>query len=235
MEKLIEISGLCKSYDRTVVLRDLDMTLEPGRIVGLLGPNGCGKTTLIKIITGLIHDYTGSVHIAGQPPGIESKAIISYLPDHIYLDGGMRAKDAILHFADFYEDFDLMKALELLGRFKLDSNQRLSAMSKGMQERLQLVLVMSRAARVYLLDEPLGGVDPAARNAILDMILNNYSENAAVLLSTHLIQDVERIFDSVLMLNEGQIVINDTVDNIRSQYGKSVNEVFQEVFACSVN
>lgn len=232
MNNLVQISHLNKAYDRIPVLNDFQLTVEPGKIVGLLGPNGCGKTTLMKIMAGLINDYRGEVLIDGQRPGIHTKSIISYLPEKTYLADWMRANDAIVMFDDFYSDFDKAKALELLSRFHLEPRQKLKAMSKGMQEKLQLILVMSRAARLYILDEPLSGVDSAARSSILDIILKNYNEDASLILSTHLIYDVERIFDEVVMMGYGKIILQDSVDGIREKTGKSVDEVFREVFSC---
>ncbi len=232
MSKLLEISNLSKSYDRGPVLHDMSLTVESGRIVGVVGPNGCGKTTLFKIIAGLIGDYKGSVLINGNTPGIESKSIVSYLPEKTYLEDGIKAGDAIAMFADFYQDFDRSKALEMLSRFNLNAKMKLKTMSKGMQEKLQLILVMSRAAKLYLLDEPLSGIDPAARDSILDIILGNYSQDSTVMLSTHLIYDVERIFDDVIMMNYGKLLVCESADSLRGRTGKSLDEYFREVFKC---
>ncbi len=232
MSNIIEINALHKSYGARKVLENVSLSLESGTIVGLLGPNGCGKTSMIKIIAGLIQDYEGQVLIDGRVPGEYTKSIVSYLPEKTYLGDNLRAKDALDFFEDFYSDFDREKASKMLSQFKLDPNQKIKSMSKGMQEKVQLILVMSRKAKVYLLDEPLGGLDPASRKAMLDIILNNYSEDSVVLLSTHLINDVERIFDRVIMVGEKRILIDDTVDNIREKNGKSVEELFEEVFKC---
>lgn len=232
MSKIIEISSLNKRYGSKLVLDNISLTLESGTIVGLLGPNGSGKTSLIKILAGIIKDYSGSVLIDGSAPNEYTKSIVSYLPEKTYLVENNKAKYALDFFEDFYADFDKKKAEELFRKFKLNPEQKIKSMSKGMQEKVQLILVMSRKAKVYLLDEPLGGLDPASRKAMLDIILNNYSEDAVVLLSTHLIHDVEKIFDRVIMIGDRKIILDDSVDNIRQTTGKSVEELFEEVFKC---
>lgn len=232
MSKIIEISSLYKKYGSKTVLDNISLTFESGTIVGLLGPNGCGKTSLIKVIAGLIKDYRGKILIDGNEPNAHTKSIISYLPEKTYLADNLKAKDALNFFEDFYADFDRKKAEAMFRQFKLDPDQKIKSMSKGMQEKVQLILVMSRSAKVYLLDEPLGGLDPASRKAMLDIILNNYSEDSMVLLSTHLINDVERIFDRVIMVGDSRILVDDTVDNIRETTGKSVEQLFEEVFKC---
>ncbi|OJU18359.1 MAG: ABC transporter [Clostridiales bacterium 43-6] len=231
-KNLLEIKNLLKYYGDKLAVDDLSITVEAGKIVGLLGPNGCGKTTTMKIVAGLINDYKGTVLIEGKEPGVESRSGISYLPEKTYLSDWMKVSYAIDYFADFYADFDKNKAYEILTRFQLEGNMKLKAMSKGMQEKVQLILVMARAARLYLLDEPLSGIDPAARTTMLDIVLQNYTEGSSILLSTHLIYDVERIFDSVIMMGNGKLILSDTVDNIRETSGKSVDELFREVFKC---
>ena len=232
MSALVDICGLCKAYDSTMVLNNVNLTMDSGRIVGLVGPNGCGKTTLFKIMAGLIRDYSGVVKIDGQDVGIHTKSVTSYLPEITYLSDSLRLKTALDMFTDFYADFDRNKALEMTARFNLDPKMKIKTMSKGMKEKLQLILVMSRVARLYLLDEPISGVDPAARDVILDIILKNYSENATVVLSTHLIYDVERIFDDIIIMGYGQIMAADSADAMREKSGLSLNDYFREVFRC---
>ena len=230
MSNIINVKGLRKAYGKKVVLDNISFEIEEGSIVGLLGPNGCGKTTLIKILTGLIKDHTGTVKIGNEEIGPETKNMVAFLPDTSYLPDWMKSVDAIEYFADFYEDFDKDKAVRMVTDFGLDPHQKFKTMSKGQQEKLSLILVMCRRAKLYILDEPLGGLDPTARSAILDLIMNNYAQNAAVLLSTHLINDVERIFDRVLMISKGQVVVNSHIGEIKEK-GKTVEEVFKEVFS----
>ena len=230
MNETVKTNGLCKSYGKKTVLDGISFELGAGEIVGLLGPNGSGKTTLIKILTGLIKDYKGEVLIDGEAPGVHTKEVVAFLPDKSYLPDWMKPVDAIKYFADFYKDFDKNKAADMMQRFGVDMNQKLKTMSKGQQEKVNLILVICRKAKVYILDEPLGGLDPASRSAILDFILENYSKEATVLLSTHLVNDVERIFNRVLMINNGNLVVNAPVEKIR-ETGKSVEDVFKEVFA----
>ena len=232
MDNLVEISNLTKKYEGKIALDDISFSISQGRIVGLLGPNGAGKTTLIKILTGVLCDFQGSVIIDGQKPGAYTKSVVSYLPDKTYLSSWMKVSDTIDLFSDFYEDFDKFKAKELMKRLKIELDQKVTKLSKGTYEKVQLVIVMSRRAKLYVLDEPLGGVDPASRDVILDTILKNYNENSTVLLSTQLISDVERIFDSVIILKDGQVFINDEVDRVREKSGKSIDEFFREVFKC---
>ena len=230
MSKIINVSDLKKSYGSKEVLKGVSFASESGQIVGLLGPNGCGKTTLIKILTGLIKDYKGMVRIDNEEPGAYTKSIVAYLPEKSYLPDWMRPCDAIGYFSDFYKDFDKSKAEKMVDQFGLDMKQKLKTMSKGQQEKLRLILVMCRKAKLYILDEPLGGVDPAARSHILDLIMENHEADSTVLISTHLISDVEYIFDRVLMISNGQVVIDSHVDEIREK-GKTVEEVFKEVFS----
>ena len=230
MSKIINVSNLTKSYGSKEVLKGVGFSAQSGQIVGLLGPNGCGKTTLIKILTGLIKDYDGFVKIDNEEVGVYTKSIVAYLPEKSYLPDWMRPCDALAYFADFYKDFDREKAEQMVLKFGLDMKQKLKTMSKGQQEKLRLVLVMCRKAKLYILDEPLGGVDPAARSHILDLIMENHEEDSTVLISTHLINDVEYIFDRVLMINNGQVIVDSHVDEIREK-GKTVEEVFKEVFS----
>ena len=232
MSQLIEFQHLSKNYGAAMALSDINLSLDKGKIIGLLGPNGSGKTTLIKLVNGLLQPSVGSVLIGGSLPGIETKKIVSYLPERTYLNAWMSVRQILTFFEDFYQDFDRVKALEMLRALKIEENQRLKAMSKGTKEKVQLILVMSRKAKLYLLDEPIGGVDPAARDYILNTILTNYSENSTVIISTHLIQDVEQIFDDIIFLENGHIRLFGQVDEIRSQYGKSIDELFREVFRC---
>ena len=230
MNETVKVEYLFKSYGKKTVLDGISFELKAGEIVGLLGPNGSGKTTLIKILTGLIKDHKGSVLIDGEAPGVHTKEIVAFLPDKSYLPDWMKPTDAIDYFADFYKDFDKAKATEMMQRFGVDMNQRLKTMSKGQQEKVNLILVICRRAKVYILDEPLGGLDPASRSAILDFILENYSKDATMLLSTHLVNDVERVFNRVLMINKGNLVVNMPIEEIR-ETGKSVEDIFKEVFA----
>ena len=230
MSKIINVNSLSKSYGRKLVLDDIDFSIEEGSIVGVHGPNFYGKTTLIKILTGLIKDHKGIVKIDNEEPGPYTKSVVAFLPDKSYLPDWMRPVDAINYFADFFEDFDKEKATKMVTDFNLDPKQKLKTRSKGQQEKLNLILVMCRRAKLYILDEPLGGLDPAARSAILDLIMTNYADNATVLISTHLISDVERIFNRVLMISQGKLIVNSHVDELREK-GKTVDEVFKEVFS----
>lgn len=229
-DEIIRCNGLSKHFGAVRALDGIDFTLEKGKIVGLLGTNGAGKTTLIKILNGLIRPTAGEILIDGKKPGAGTKALVSYLPDRVYFSDWMRTGDAIEMFSDFYEDFDAEKADEMSHALGLANSMRIKAMSKGMKEKLQLVLVMSRRASLYLLDEPIGGVDPAAREFILETILKNYNENGSVLISTHLITDVEQYLDEAIFINNGRIVLQGSADDIRDQYGKSLDGVFREMF-----
>lgn len=213
-------------------LNNLNLTLDRGQIIGLLGPNGSGKTTFIKLLNDVLVPTQGEIRINGMAPGVETKKIVSYLPERTYLDETMKVKETIQYFSDFYDNFSDERAYQMLDDLQIDTNARLKTLSKGTKEKVQLILVMSRDADLYVLDEPIGGVDPAARDYILSTILNNYNEKAAILISTHLIQDIENILDRVLFIKQGQLVLNATVDEIRTEQGKSVDALFREVFRC---
>ncbi|BDZ77905.1 ABC transporter ATP-binding protein [Claveliimonas bilis] len=233
MKPILECKGLTKQYNNHVnALTNLNLVLERGQIIGLLGPNGSGKTTLIKLINDLLIPTEGQVLIDGMAPGVETKKIVSYLPERTYLDPSMKIKDIISYFSDFYENFVTDRAYHMMTDLEIDVNSRMRALSKGTKEKVQLALVMSRDAQLYVLDEPIGGVDPAARDYILQTILTNYNENATILISTHLITDIENILDRVLFLKQGQVVLNAAVDEIRMDQGKSVDALFREVFRC---
>ena len=229
---ILECKGLSKHYGKVIALEGVDLSIEPGRVVGLLGPNGSGKTTLIKLVNGLLTPSTGEVLIEGQRPGPLSKAAVAYLPDRDYLADWMSVEQQLDFFADFYQDFDRDKAMEMLLRLDIDPRQKFKALSKGTREKVQLILVMSRKARLYLLDEPIGGVDPATRDFILDTIIRNYNPEAAVVISTHLISDVEPVLDDVIFLQKGWVVLHEVAESIREHQGKSVDQYFREVFKC---
>ncbi len=233
MNPVLECKGLSKQYKKnSYALHNLNLSLEPGQIVGLLGPNGSGKTTLIKLINDTLIPTEGKVLVDGSEPGVETKKIVSYLPERTYIDPSMKIKDVLAYFADFYDNFIPERARQMLSDLGIDENARFKTLSKGTKEKVQLILVMSRDARLYVLDEPIGGVDPAARDYILQTILTNYREDATILISTHLIWDIENILDRVLFLRQGEIVLNATVDEIRMEQGKSVDTLFREVFRC---
>lgn len=232
MKPILECQRLSKKYGNYFALSGFDLTLEKGQIVGLLGPNGSGKTTLIKLINGMLVPSSGNVLIDGTRPGPASKKIISYLPDCSALDSHMKVSGILKYYADFYDNFNMNRALKMLDALEISRQSCFYTLSKGNQEKLQLVLTMSRDAQLYILDEPIGGVDPAARDYILKTILSNYNENATILISTHLIADVENVLDRVLFLRNGQLALNATVDEIRAEYGKSVDMLFREVFRC---
>lgn len=233
MSELVEIHNLKKSYDkRKEALHDLTLTLPRGRIVGLLGPNGSGKTTLIKLLNGLLVPDGGEILIDGEKPGPSTKAKVSYLPERTYLKNGATIRELLSFFQDFYEDFRTDRAKEMLAALRIEENARIRALSKGTREKVQLILVMSRDASLYILDEPIAGVDPAARDYILRTIITNYNENATVLISTHLIADIENILDEVVFMKEGRLLLQTSVEEIREEKGKSVDAYFREVFAC---
>lgn len=229
---LLETKHLFKTFGARPALQDVNITIECGKIVGLLGPNGSGKTTFMKIINGLLTPSSGEIHIGGEAPGVITKQHISYLPDQTIFPKWMKISDLFSYYNDFFLDFDMEKAKEMLQRLDIVENMRLKHMSKGTQEKVQLILTMSRNANLYCLDEPIGGVDPATRDYILQTIINNYNENASVLISTHLISDVESILDDVIFLQDGQIRLQSSVEDIREQNGQSVDSLFREVFRC---
>ena len=230
--ELLKIDNLNKKFDDKYILKDINLTIPSGKIIGLLGKNGAGKTTLIKIINDLLTPTSGEILIKGNKVGVETKKIISYLPERTYLNKQMKVKEILNYFADFYENFDMQRAKKLLEDLDLDINQNLSKMSKGMQEKVGLVLVMSREADLYILDEPLGGVDPATRDYILDTILSNFNENASVIISTHLISDIERILDEVIFIDNGSIAIHSNTDELRTKENASIDEIFRRMFKC---
>ena len=232
MNPILECRGLSKSFGPNRALDGVTFAVEPGRIVGLLGPNGSGKTTLLKLANELLAPTSGEILIDGMRVGIETKKVVSYLPDRTYFDERMRVKDCLAMFADLYEDFDTAKACDMLGSLGVPDDALFKTLSKGTKEKVQLALVMSRNAKLYLLDEPIGGVDPAARDFILNTIIRNYSENGTVIISTHLIYDIEKILDDVIFLSQGRVFRVQSVDDIREQEGKSVDELFREVFRC---
>ena len=229
-EQLIVCRGLSKAYGRKPALSGVDLEVGRGRIVGLLGPNGSGKTTLIKLLCGLLQPTTGQIEIGGLPVGVETKAQVSYLPDRMYFANWMRAVDLFDLFRDFYRDFDYEKAIAMCRSLGVEPRDRLKTMSKGTKEKVQLVLVMARKAQLYLLDEPIAGVDPAARDFILHTILTNYNEEGTVLISTHLISDIEKVLDEAIFLKTGKVMLHETVDHIRETQGKSVDALFREIF-----
>lgn len=230
--ELLQCINVNKSYGDKKVLKNINLTIPRGKIIGLLGKNGTGKSTLIKLINDLLTPTSGQILVNGKEVGIESKKIISYLPERTYLDKSMTVEQVIEYFSDFYDNFDSTKARKLLKDLDLDTNQKLSKMSKGMQEKVQLVLVMSREADLYILDEPLGGVDPATRDYILDTILTNFNEGATVIISTHLITDIERILDEVIFIDKGKIILHQGADELRNKENSSVDEVFRRMFKC---
>lgn len=230
--ELLECKHLCKEFDKTKVLKDVNLSIPKGKIIGLLGKNGMGKTTLIKLINDLLTPTSGEVLINGNKPGVASKKVISYLPERTYLDKSMTIAQAFCYFEEFYDNFNKKKATKLLKDLNLEPDKKISQMSKGMQEKLQLILVMSREAELYILDEPLGGVDPATRDYILDTILSNFKEGASVIISTHLIADIERILDEVIFIDRGEIKLQASADELRSKENASIDEIFRRSFKC---
>ncbi len=232
MSSLLEIRDITKCYGKKMALDNISLSIQPGKIVGLLGPNGSGKTTLIKLINGLLTPDCGEILINGHNPSPITKAAVSYLPERTYLNDWMKAVDIISMFSDFYEDFSVDTAIAMLERLNINPNDKLKTMSKGTKEKVQLILVMSRKSKLYLLDEPIAGVDPAARDYILDTIISNYNPSASIIICTHLITDIERVLDDAIFISGGKIHLHDSVANIRQSKGKSVDEYFREVFRC---
>ena len=230
--ELLTIKNLNKSYKDKEILKNINLNINSGKIIGLLGKNGTGKSTLIKLINDLLTPDSGEILIKGEKIGIESKKIISYLPERTYLDKSMTVEETLLYFDEFYDNFDIKKAKKLLKDLDLDVKEKLSKMSKGMQEKVCLVLVMSRKADLYILDEPLGGVDPATRDYILDTILNNFNESASVIISTHLISDIEKILDEVIFIDKGKIILTSDADELRNKENASIDEIFRRMFKC---
>jgi len=229
---LLKCDGVCKSYGKNSILKDINLEIPKGKIIGLLGPNGSGKTTLIKIINGLLETNSGTVLVNGEKIGINSKKVISYLPERPYVNFNMSVKELINYFSDFYDNFDSEVAYKLLEKLNLNPNDKLNTMSKGMKEKVQLILVMSRKADLYILDEPIGGVDPATRDYILDTILTNFNDGASVIISTHLINDIEKILDEVIFIKDGSIYLTGDADELRTSRGMSIDEIFREEFKC---
>ncbi len=230
MENIVEIRGLTKRYNRTEALKNIDLDVEMGKVVGILGPNGSGKTTLIKLLTGLLHPNSGEIKIDGHSPGVHTKSVISYLPDRNALYSWMTVKDALGMYKDFYEDFDEKKSEDLLQFMKLDKDMKVSNMSKGMKEKLNLALVLSRKAKIYILDEPIAGVDPVARDQILDAIIENYAEDSAMIITTHLVRDMENIFDKVVFLGDGEIMLSGDAEDLREEKNMQIDELYKEIF-----
>ena len=230
MTEILKVEGLVKKYAKTEALKGISLTLTQGKIVGLLGPNGSGKTTLIKIINGLLTPTEGEVYVDGKKPGVETKSIVAYLPDAIYLNSWMTVKQIVNYFCDFYTDFRPELAYKMLENLNISPNHKLKTLSKGNKEKVCLILVMSRNARLYILDEPIAGVDPAARDYVISTILNNYNPEATVLISTHLISDIEQILDEAVFIQEGKIILHKSIEQIREENGKSVDELFREMF-----
>jgi ABC-2 type transport system ATP-binding protein len=231
VDSLLELNGVNKKYGSKHALKNVTLEIGPGKIVGLLGSNGSGKSTLMKIAAGLVQPTSGVASIMSLPIGQRSKGVVSFMPDRPLTESWMKVRDALIFYKDFYEDFDIVKAREMLQFMKLNEGDRVGILSKGMSERLQLTLALSRDARLYLLDEPIGGVDPVARGKILDAIVQYYNENSSLVISTHLVRDIERIFDEVIFIRNGEVVMQEEVEDLRIKYGKSVDDMFKEVYA----
>lgn len=231
-EYILQCNELTKKFGASAALNNINLNIAQGKLIGLLGPNGSGKTTLIKIANGLLTPTSGNILIKNTVPGYETKKIVSYLPDKICLIDSMTVKELVEMFTDFYDDFQSQKAYAMIENLHINPNQKLKTLSKGNKEKVQLILVMSRKAELYLLDEPIGGVDPATRDYILDSIIKNYSEDATVIISTHLIADIEKVLDEVIFIKSGSIILHEDVDSLREREGKSVDEIFREVFKC---
>lgn len=230
---LVEIKNVKKGYDiNKKVFEDLNLNIEKGKIVGLLGPNGSGKTTMIKLLAGLLRPEKGEIRIDGKEIGPESKAVVSYLPERTYFNENLKVKQVVNMFCDFYADFDEKRAYEMMNLLNIDANTALKKLSKGNKEKVQLIMVMSRRAKLYLLDEPIAGVDPAARDYIIETIISNYDEEASIIISTHLIQDIENVLDDIVFIKEGEIICHKDSDTMRQENGKSIDETFREVFRC---
>ena len=232
MDNILECRNLTKSYTTVRALENINLSVSSGKIVGLLGPNGSGKTTLIKMAAGLLVPTSGEILIDGLRPGVETKKLVSYLPEQTYLSMWMTVRDILEYFMDFYQDFNIAKARDMMAALGIDERQKLKTMSKGTKEKVQLILVMSREAKLYLLDEPIAGVDPAARDYILNTIISNYNSDATVILSTHLIHDIERVLDEFIFISNHSILMQSSTDSIREEQGKSVDQLFREVFRC---
>lgn len=230
MDFILETKGLSKSYFNKRALREVNFSLEKGKVLGLLGPNGSGKTTFIKIAAGILRQSEGEILITGSKPGVATKALVSYLPDRNYLYKWMKINDAVGFFKDFYNDFDETRCDELLKFMDLNKDLKITTLSKGMMEKLNLTLVLSRKAKLYILDEPLAGVDPVAREKILDAIIQSYNEESSMIITTHLVKDIERIFDDVAFIKDGEIVLSGNAEDLRLEKGKSIDELFREVF-----
>lgn len=232
MNELLKLEQVTKLYADKQALTAIDLLIPEGKIIGLLGPNGSGKSTMIKLINGLLEPTAGHITIKGNIPGIETKKVISYLPERTYLNNWMNVQELLNFFDDFYSDFNMNRAIEMLDSLNIEPKQKLKTMSKGTKEKVQLILVMSREADLYILDEPIGGVDPAARDYIIKTIIKNYSNTSTIIIATHLIQEIENICDEVIFLSEGRIVLQGNVDEIREEKGKSIDALFREVFVC---